>query len=138
VPFDLVRETVHVDPASLSVVRGAHVVTIRERVVPLVWLRDTLDLGSTNAARRDTERLKLLLVQVGTGELGIVVDAFHEAVEIMLRPLEGPLSALRGYLGASLLGDGRALLVLNVGELVEQLVSGKASQPKERHYDHPL
>jgi len=59
-----------------------------------------------------------LLARVSAGEVGIVVDAFHEAVDVMLKPLDGPLAAVRGYLGSSLLGDGRALLVLNLTELV--------------------
>ena len=138
VPFDLVRETVHIERSALACVRGAQVVMIRDRVVPLVWLRDALDLPHVARKNADgSERLKVLLARVGSGEVGVVVDSFHEAVEVMLRPLEGPLAALRGYLGSSLLGDGRALLVLNLSELIDQAHIGPASNQnhKEERFD---
>jgi two-component system, chemotaxis family, sensor kinase CheA len=119
VPFDLVLETLHVEAHSLADIRGQQAVTIRERVVPVLWLSDILELSDAAAARsHQPERLTLLLARVSAGEVGIVVDAFHEAVDVMLKPLDGPLAAVRGYLGSSLLGDGRALLVLNLNELV--------------------
>jgi two-component system chemotaxis sensor kinase CheA len=119
VPFDLVLETFHVTTKDLTDIRGAMAVTLRERVVPVMWLRDILGLErAAGDAGATPERLTLLLARVPSGEVAIVVDAFHEAVDIMLKPMDGPLAAVRGYLGSSLLGDGRALLVLNLTELV--------------------
>jgi two-component system, chemotaxis family, sensor kinase CheA len=118
VPFDLVLETLHVQSSALADVRGQQAVTVRDRVVPVLWLRDVLELASTGERGVRPERLTLLLARAAAGEVGIVVDAFHEAVDVMLKPLDGPLAAVRGYLGSSLLGDGRALLVLNLNELL--------------------
>ena len=116
VPFELVTETVHVPRAHVAQIKGAEAVTIRDRVVPISHLSRLLQLP-TQAAAADDDRLTILLVRLPMGEVGIVVDGLHEAVDIMLKPLEGPLASLPGYLGASLLGDGRALLILSLVDL---------------------
>lgn len=118
VPFDLVLETVHVLASEISDIRGVKAVSIRERVVPIVWLRDLLALEHDPPGARSEERFTLLLARLPAGDVGIVVDGFQEAVDVILKPLEGPLIDLRGYLGSSMLGDGRALLVLNLSELL--------------------
>lgn len=48
----------------------------------------------------------------------LVVDDFHEAIDIILKPLDGVLHGLRTYSGTALLGDGRVLLVLNLPEVL--------------------
>ena len=123
VPFDLVLETMHVTPRQLTSVRDGKVLAVCERVVRVLVLRDMLDLESSNSTQsrvdgEDEVYLTMLLARTPRGEVGLIVDAFEEAVDVMLKPLAGPLAHLREYLGCSLLGDGRALLVLNLAELV--------------------
>lgn len=118
VPFDLVLETLQVSASDLSDIRGVKAVTVRKRVVPIVWLRDLLALSRSSLELAIDETFTLLVARLPAGDVGIVVDAFHEAVDVMLKPLEGPLTELPSYLGTSLLGDGRALLVLNLSELI--------------------
>ena len=47
------------------------------------------------------------------------VDAVGEPMEVMLKPLEGLLSGMRGLAGSTLLGDGTVLLILDVEELLQ-------------------
>lgn len=123
VPFDLVLETLHLSRSDVAHIGGAQVATVRDKVVPIIPLDRLLGLvpSSPEASAPSTQgddRLKILLVRLPGGDAGIVVEGLREAVDVMLKPLDGPLASVRGYLGASLLGDGRALLVLNLAELI--------------------
>ena len=57
-------------------------------------------------------------MSVGGESVGILVDEFHETVEIILKPMTGVLAGLTAYSGSALLGDGSVLMVLNVKEVV--------------------
>jgi two-component system chemotaxis sensor kinase CheA len=50
--------------------------------------------------------------------MGLIVDEFLEATDIILNPLDGILGGLRGYAGTALRGDGSILMVLSPAELV--------------------
>ena len=50
--------------------------------------------------------------------VGLVIDDFHEDMDVILKPLDGILTGIRGFAGTTLLGDGRVLLVLNLKELL--------------------
>ena len=50
---------------------------------------------------------------------GLEVDRIGERLEVILKPLDGLLSGMPGITGTTLLGDGRVLLVLDIGELLQ-------------------
>jgi two-component system chemotaxis sensor kinase CheA len=53
--------------------------------------------------------------------IAVVVDEFQEAVDVISRPLEGVLAGLDRYSGTALLGDGRLVLILDLGQLITRL-----------------
>jgi two-component system chemotaxis sensor kinase CheA len=56
------------------------------------------------------------VVRSGGSLVGLVVDQFHEGMDIILKPFSGILANIHGYSDWALLGDGRVLLVLNLKE----------------------
>jgi len=111
-----VVETVRIPCDAIHHVKHHEVVVLRERLIPLVRLRDALQIAPSGEEAGDNEAV--LVVSVDGREVGIVVDRFHEGVDIILKPLEGVLANLPTYTGTALLGDGRVLLVLNLREIV--------------------
>lgn len=119
IPFELVAESVHVARERIARIQGQEAVTIRDRVVPLAHLATLLGLSKTRADHHHhgDGLLTVLLIRLPIGEVALAVDGLRETVDVMLKPLDGPLASLPGYLGASLLGDGRTLLVLSLADL---------------------
>jgi two-component system chemotaxis sensor kinase CheA len=115
VPMDLIHATVKVPRDDVVSIRGKQAFVLRERVVPLVDLAGLLDLPD---ARPDADEVAVLVVGVGGETIGLAVSAFGEGMEVILKPLEGVLAGIDGYIGTALLGDGRVLLVLDLKELV--------------------
>jgi two-component system chemotaxis sensor kinase CheA len=59
-----------------------------------------------------------MVVRVGGDRVGVVVDGFRERLEAVVKPLSGILEGLSGFSGATLLGDGQVLLILDLKELL--------------------
>ncbi|QGU33867.1 chemotaxis protein CheA [Thermochromatium tepidum] len=116
VPMDQVVETVRVPHSAVRTVKQQKTTVLRERIVPLVALNDLLAIPA--APRLNTEdELAVLVVKVGSEQVGLLVDEFREVVDVILKPLPGELAKLAQYAGTALLGDGTVLMVLNPKEL---------------------
>ena len=68
---------------------------------------------------RAVSALNIAVVSTGHMKYGLIVDAFHDAEEIVVKPLGRHLKACRGYAGAAIMGDGRVALILDVNDLAE-------------------
>jgi two-component system chemotaxis sensor kinase CheA len=115
VPVDLVIETVRVPRESVSRVEHQEVIVLRDAVVPLVDLAGTLRVGGGAA---DQELVSILVTRPGDEDIGLVVEEFHPAAEVIVKPMEGILAGSREFCGTALMGDGSVLLVLDVKEVL--------------------
>jgi two-component system chemotaxis sensor kinase CheA len=73
------------------------------------------------ADRRQRAKSALNIAVVSTGQIkyGLIVDAFHDSEEIVVKPLGRHLKSCRGYAGATIMGDGKVALILDVNSLSE-------------------
>jgi two-component system chemotaxis sensor kinase CheA len=116
VPMDAVVETVRVHQDSIHHVKNHKAVVLRNQLIPLFGGDSLLRLEQPPQVN-DHGEYAVLLVRVGHDIMGLLVDGFDQTVDIILKPLEGPLAGLPGFAGTALLGDGSVLLVLDVKEL---------------------
>ena len=116
VAMDAVAETVRVPRSQIHRIKQRETFVLRDAVIPLVRLADSLDLPP--AAGRPPDEEAVMVARVGRERVGIVVDGFRERMEVIVRPLEGLLSGLSGFSGTALLGDGRVHLILNLPDLI--------------------
>jgi two-component system chemotaxis sensor kinase CheA len=116
VPMALVVETVRVPRTALHRVGENDAFVLRDRVVPVLRLARLLDLPEPEGEPPAQEAI--LVVRIHGERLGLIVSAFEEVMETIVKPLEGVLAGLRGFTGTTLLGDGRVLLILDMPELV--------------------
>ena len=127
IPIENVSETVKIPKSEIHKVKDKSVIILRNRLIPLFRLKDILGINSKESKEKDSikfyeeEEVAILIVALERYEFGLVVDEFHEGIDIVLKPLEGFMEKFTIYSGATLLGDGRVLLVLNPKELVKWL-----------------
>jgi two-component system chemotaxis sensor kinase CheA len=116
VPFEAVVETLQIPLADIFSIGAAQAIVLRGRTVPLVGLASTLDLppGGPRPAV-----VKAVVTAAGGHLSALEVDAFGERLDVMLKPMEGLLSGMRGVAGTTLTGDGRVLIVLDLLELLQ-------------------
>src|SRR5450432_2815488 len=96
---------------------GAPVFRLRGSLVPLVWLDHVLDL--TDAPHVD-ESVFILVLKTEGRRFGLVVDRVLNTEEIVVKPLSRQLKGIGTYAGATILGDGRVALILDVRALARR------------------
>jgi len=116
-PMDSVVETVRVQRSAIRTIKKSLATVLRGRIVPLKSINGLLGLNALPRANADDE-LAVLVVRMGDESVGLLVDDFHETVDIILKPLTGVLAGLSAYSGSALMGDGSVLMVLNVKEIL--------------------
>jgi two-component system chemotaxis sensor kinase CheA len=122
VPLASVDEAIVLDPSLLRTIDSREVLSVRGTSLPLCRL-DRL-FGITEGTRK---RSFVVVAQVAARRLGFVVDELVGQRDIVIKPLGASLKGVRGFAGATELGDQRVALVLDVAALIEEvLLPGEA------------
>ncbi|PPJ40858.1 MULTISPECIES: chemotaxis protein CheA [unclassified Pseudoxanthomonas] len=111
-PLARVMEVLHAPAASLRWFDGRAVLDRQSHTLPLVDLRDWLQVEPTAAPL-----LTIVVLQMGDQRFGLVVDQVRGREEVVIKPLPRAVRGLPGYAGATLIGDGRMALILDVDGL---------------------
>ncbi|WP_433080022.1 chemotaxis protein CheW [Dactylosporangium sp. CA-052675] len=120
IPQVAVHELVYLDGQSGRVVEhamGAPVYRLRGKLLPLVYLDDTL--GLARDGEHDTD-VYVAVLQAEGKRFGLVVDRVLNTEEVVVKPLTSRFKDIGVYAGATLLGDGRVALILDVASLARR------------------
>lgn len=116
-PLGSVSEIFDLDDSRTNVVDGQLVVMVRERALPLFYLREWLVNGNSES---DPETVShVVVVHVGSQKVGFVVEQLVGQEEVVIKPLGAFLQGLAGFAGATITGDGRIALILDVPSLMK-------------------
>ncbi|WP_300773561.1 chemotaxis protein CheA [uncultured Desulfovibrio sp.] len=114
IPLDAVSETTKIECSRLTDVKGRKAVTLRGEVLGIVELAEMLDLPRTDPL---PEVLSVVVIHDNDRRLGLVVDRLLERQEIVIKPLGAYLGDLKGISGATIMGDGSVILILDPHEI---------------------
>lgn len=117
VPMELVVEIVRIHEREIHALKNQRAAVLRGKIVPLFGADQLLQLSTPSKANADGE-LAVLITRVAGETVGVIVDGFAQTIDVILKPLEGPLAGLAGFCGTALLGDGSVLMVLDLKELL--------------------
>ena len=122
-PMEAVTEIVSVGQHQVSTVHGREMATVRGRVVSVVRLDDMLRFhGTGSAAAADQARETTLVIVGDTGrEVGLTVDRVIGEEDVVIKSIAENYRNVSGVAGASILGDGRVSLILDVPALIEMV-----------------
>ncbi|OUS03212.1 chemotaxis protein CheA [Gammaproteobacteria bacterium 42_54_T18] len=113
-PLVSVNEIFHLDLSNTNVVDGQEVVVVREKALPLFHLRRWL----INGEYESKTQAHVVIVSVGTQKVGFVVDQLIGQEEVVIKPLSKMLHGTPGMAGATITGDGRIALILDVPSML--------------------
>ncbi len=128
IPLSTVSEALSFDANQVRRVENREVITVRGSSLPICDLGRLLGLP---APLEDRRRRFIVVAALGNRRLGLVVDHLYGQEDIVIKPLGASLSRVRGFAGATELGDQRVGLVLDSGAVIEEVLSG-AEGPRER------
>jgi len=109
--------------ASIEYVNSAAVYRLRGALLPLLALRDVLGSGQDREADAPTV---IAVLQADTQRFGLIVDRVLNTEEIVVKALSARLKAIGVYAGATLLGDGRVSLILDVQAIARRGLHGES------------
>ena len=115
-PLVNVSEILHLDLRLTNVIDGQLVIMVRERALPLFYLRHWLAQGAHGDVLPDMGHV--VVVTVGAMKVGFIVDHLVGQEEVVIKPLGAMLQGTKGLSGATITGDGRIALILDVPELM--------------------
>ena len=115
-PLASVNEIFHLDLTHTNVVDGQLVVMVRDKALPLFYLRRWLVAGSENIELPDEGHV--VVVSIGAQRVGFVVDRLIGQEEVVIKPLGALLHGMKGLAGATITGDGKISLILDLPGLM--------------------
>ena len=119
-PLVNVSEIFHLDLTQTNIVDGQLVILIRERSLPLFYLKRWLVKGQSGAEL--PEQGHVVVVHIGTQKIGFVVDELIGQEEVVIKPLGALLHGISGLAGATITGDGGIAIILDVPGLIRMYV----------------
>jgi len=123
IPLDAIEETVKILPTDIRRYKDLLVADIRGGILHLVKLQDILDIPGREAqedcseAAAGQDRISVVVLENDGHRFGLIVDSFYKEQEFVVKTLVEELAQLKIYTGASILGDGNVVLILNPAQL---------------------
>jgi two-component system chemotaxis sensor kinase CheA len=120
IPLNAVAEIARAWESDLHQVDGTEVLQLRDQVLPLVRV------GERRISDRDPskEKIFVLVLTYGERKLGLIVDALEGEEELVIKALDDQTVASDLVSSASILGDGRVVLIMNLAAVMDRFVRG--------------
>jgi two-component system, chemotaxis family, sensor kinase CheA len=125
IPQVNIQELVRLDAervrTEIESVHGVPVYRMRGRLLPLIYLSEELKLAqkSGNQAEQEDEAINIVVLQANDHPFGLVVNEINDSEEIVVKPLSKQLRAIKIFAGATIMGDGKVALILDVVGLAQ-------------------
>jgi len=120
-PLVNVNEIFNLDLTRTNIVDGQQVIIVRDQALPLFHLKRWLVNGHERAPLPDQGHV--VIVSVGTTRVGFVVDQLVGQEEVVIKPLGSILHGTPGLSGATITGDGRIALIIDIPNLLKHYAS---------------
>ncbi|MGE0443292.1 MAG: chemotaxis protein CheW [Gemmatimonadales bacterium] len=127
--LELVRLEGREGEAGIEMIYDSPVYRLRGNILPLVLLSHALGFSDRRWPAK-LETVNIVVLQADGVTFGLVVDEINDTEEIVVKPLGKQLKGIAAFAGATILGDGRVALILDVNGLAQQ--AGVATSHKDR------
>lgn len=116
IPLGSIDSTINITQEDIKTVRNKEVIVLRGQIIPIIRLGDILNVPRVHEA--DSDDIFVVVVHIGERKAGIVVDNLIGQQEIVIKTLGKLLAGLKVISGATVLGDGRVAMILDVSALM--------------------
>jgi len=116
IPLSYIAETIEISPREIKTIDHHEVISHRDTVLPLIRLREKLGFPASDTSSSISTML-IVVVEVGSKNMGLVVDSLLGQQETVIKPLSGVLRGIKGASGATILGTGKVALIMDVPSL---------------------
>jgi len=115
IPLGSIDSTINIQPTDIKTVQNREVIVLRGEIIPIIRMEQTLQVPHV----KDAEDIFVVVVHAGEAKAGIVVDKLIGQQEIVIKTLGSLFTGLKMFSGATVLGDGRVALILDVATMIQ-------------------
>jgi two-component system chemotaxis sensor kinase CheA len=119
VPTIAVDRILQVTTKRLGSIEGKPAVLVEGRPLPLVSMARVLEMEKEDRAVAADEKISIIVLGVAEKRLAFRVDGLHDTQEVVIKNLGRQLARVRYVAGATILGSGEVIMILNVGDLLK-------------------
>jgi two-component system chemotaxis sensor kinase CheA len=120
VPLINVLEIIKIEKSHIKHLEQREIVPYRNGVLPLIHIKDRLSLKETESSLSLKNEISIVVCEVDHKKVGLVVDRFISQQEVLIKNLLGSLKNIPGISGATILGNGKVAMILDVASLVKE------------------
>lgn len=121
IPLTSVTETIRLSTDQVKQVNQRETIVVRGRVLPLLRLNSLFAHQAPEP--NESEKIFVVVVNVGGQQLGVVVDSLVGEQEVVIKPLGKFIGDVQGIAGATILGDGSVALIVDVPGMISKVVA---------------
>ncbi|GJM26006.1 MAG: chemotaxis protein CheA [Phycisphaerae bacterium] len=127
IPIDSVAEIITIHPDELQNIQRQKVARVRDQVIPIVAIEDVFATERVNLRTETSGSDEMTLCIIGTegNRIGLSVDQLLGQEDIVIKSLSENFQNLRGFAGASIMGDGTVSLILDVATMLDLVRENK-------------
>jgi two-component system chemotaxis sensor kinase CheA len=122
IPIDAVVETIRINLEEIKTVETREAITVRGQIMPLVRVNDIFGLPTKGIIER--KYFSVVVVQAVERRLALLVDELKGRQDIVTKGLGDPLKAVKYISGATILGDGKVILIIDVPSIISSFEGG--------------
>jgi two-component system chemotaxis sensor kinase CheA len=116
ISLGFIEKVINVKKGDIEYSNKKEVIVYRDEIIRVVRLDEKLNLGN----RQREEEGFIVIVRIGDRHVGLMVESLIGQQEIVIKPLGQSLKGLKEYVGATILGDGRVTLILDVVSIISE------------------
>jgi two-component system chemotaxis sensor kinase CheA len=126
IPLNAVAEIARIQESDLHQVDNREVLQLRNRALPVIRLGNrTTEISEHHPSDRRHGKIFVLVTNLGERKLGLLVDELDGEEELVIKALDDRTVESDLVSGASILGDGRVVLILNLAAIVERFTKSR-------------
>jgi two-component system chemotaxis sensor kinase CheA len=131
IPLTSVVETLRFFKKEIDTIEGVEVIHLRHTTIPLLRLSEIFNIST---ALKNPDKSFVVIIGTGSTQVGLVIDSLVGEQEVVIKPLVDYLQENSGFSGATILGDGRISLILDVYELQNLAIRKKTKKRNNKAF----
>jgi len=124
IPLEAIEETVKLSRKKIRSYQNSMMADIRGEIMSLVDLRNILGLGRSDVINDGSgsadDSIAVVVIKTEGLKYGLIIDRFQKEQEFVVKALSEELASLKVYTGATILGDGSVVLIINPSQLLQE------------------
>lgn len=118
IPLFSLEETIQITPDDIKTIETKEAIQLRDKVIPVIRLSDVLGLPSK--IYKQNEKIPVVIVSAAGERCGIIIEKLLSKQEIVIKSLGNLLKKVKCVAGATILGSGEIVLILDIPEIIQQ------------------